>query len=140
MGSFLSSLLGGPALASTGEADSLSESRVIAFHSHNKWQLHFNSLKESNKLLVVDFAASWCGPCKFMEPTVKNMASKYTDVEFVKLDVDEVSDVAQEFGVQAMPTFLLLKQGKEVDRVVGAKPDELEKKILKHREAPKFAA
>ena len=51
-----------------------------------------------------------------------------------------LQDVAQEHKVQAMPTFLLLKQGKEVDRIVGAKKDELEKKILKHREAPKFAA
>ena len=48
--------------------------------------------------------------------------------------------MAQEFGVQGMPTFVLLKQGKEVDRVVGAKKDELEKKVEKHREKPKFAA
>lgn len=48
--------------------------------------------------------------------------------------------MSQEFKVQAMPTFLLLKQGKEVDRIVGAKKDELESKILKHREVPKFAA
>lgn len=75
-----------------------------------------------------------------MEPVVNAMSAKYTDVDFVKIDVDELSDVAQEFGVQAMPTFLLLKQGKEVERVVGGKKDELEKKILKHREAPKFAA
>lgn len=49
-------------------------------------------------------------------------------------------DVAQEFSVQAMPTFLLLKQGKEVGRVVGAKKDELERKIVQHKEVPKFAA
>nr|XP_027102044.1 thioredoxin H2-like [Coffea arabica] len=90
--------------------------------------------------MVVDFAASWCGPCKLMEPLVKDMSGKYTDIDFVKIDVDELPDVAQEHRVQAMPTFLLLKQGKEVDRIVGAKKDELEKKILKHREAPKFAA
>lgn len=51
-----------------------------------------------------------------------------------------MQDVAKEFGVQAMPTIVLLKQGKEVERVVGAKKDELERKILKNREAPKFAA
>lgn len=48
--------------------------------------------------------------------------------------------MAQQFGVQAMPTIVLLKQGKEVGRVIGAKKDELEKKILQNREAPKFAA
>ncbi|GAA0145384.1 oxidoreductase [Lithospermum erythrorhizon] len=90
--------------------------------------------------MVVDFAAAWCGPCKFMEPAINTMADKYTDVDFVKIDVDEVPDVAKEYKVEAMPTFILLKQGKEVDRVIGAKKDELERKIQNHREAPKFAA
>ncbi|CAI9109621.1 OLC1v1009472C1 [Oldenlandia corymbosa var. corymbosa] len=141
MGGILSSFFGGPAEASESAGDGSSgSSRVIAFHSTNRWQLHFNNSKQLNKLMVVDFAATWCGPCKFMEPAVNEMAAKFTDVDFIKIDVDELSDVAQEFKVQAMPTFLLLKQGKEVDRVVGAKKDELEKKIQKHREAPKFAA
>ncbi|KAK4488464.1 hypothetical protein RD792_004228 [Penstemon davidsonii] len=90
--------------------------------------------------MVVDFSATWCGPCKFIEPVFHEMSVKYSDVDFVKIDVDELADVAREFGVQAMPTFVLLKQGKEVERVTGAKKDELEQKILKHREAPKFAA
>uniref|UniRef100_A0A5B7CBE5 Putative thioredoxin H2 n=1 Tax=Davidia involucrata TaxID=16924 RepID=A0A5B7CBE5_DAVIN len=141
MGATLSSLLGGGSSTTDDSSSSSSESsRVIAFHSSNRWQLHHNASKELNKLMVVDFAASWCGPCKFMEPAIHAMAAKFTDVDFVKIDVDELSDVAQEYGVQAMPTFVLIKQGKEVDRVVGAKKDELEKKIQKHREAPKFAA
>lgn len=106
---------------------------MVSFHSANRWQLHFNSCKDSNKLLVVDFTASWCGPCKFMEPAVHAMAAKFTDVEFAKIDVDELQDVSQEFNVDAMPTFVFLKQGKEVDRVVGARKDELEKKIARHR-------
>ncbi|CDP02192.1 unnamed protein product [Coffea canephora] len=138
MGSVLSSFFGGEGAAAA--AESSEPSRVTTFHSSNRWQLHFNSSKQLNKLMVVDFAASWCGPCKLMEPLVKDMSGKYTDIDFVKIDVDELPDVAQEHKVQAMPTFLLLKQGKEVDRIVGAKKDELEKKILKHREAPKFAA
>ncbi|XP_059670276.1 thioredoxin H2 [Cornus florida] len=139
MGAILSSFLGGGASTTDGSSSS-SDSRVIAFHSSNRWQLHFNDSKESPKLIVVDFAASWCGPCKFMEPAIQAMAAKFTEVDFVKIDVDELSDVAQEFGVQAMPTFVLIKRGKEIDRVVGAKKDELEKKIEKHRELPKFAA
>ncbi|KAK4426183.1 Thioredoxin H2 [Sesamum alatum] len=141
MGGIVSSVLGGgeAAAAESTTAES-SDSRVIAFHSSHRWQLHFNSSKQLNKLIVVDFSATWCGPCKFMEPVFNNLSAKYSDVDFVKIDVDELSDVSREFGVQAMPTFLLLKQGKEVERVVGAKKDELEQKILKHREAPKFAA
>ncbi|KAL0285499.1 UNVERIFIED_CONTAM: Thioredoxin H2 [Sesamum angustifolium] len=133
-------MLNGDAAAAESNTDESSEpSRVIAFHSAQRWQLHFNSSKQLNKLMVVDFSATWC-PCKFMEPVFNNLAAKYTDVDFVKIDVDELSDVSREFGVQAMPTFLMLKQGKEVERVIGAKKDELEQKIRKHREAPKFAA
>ncbi|WVZ05814.1 hypothetical protein V8G54_019160 [Vigna mungo] len=131
MGSFVSSLFGG----SGGDETSYSEgpSRVLSFHSSARWQLHFNEVKESGQLLVVDFSASWCGPCKFIEPAIHAMAGKFTDVNFVKIDVDELSDVAGEFQVQAMPTFVLFKGGKIIDRVVGAKKDELEKKVEKHR-------
>ncbi|KAL6535007.1 hypothetical protein OROHE_013061 [Orobanche hederae] len=69
-----------------------------------------------------------------MEPFFNQLSAKYSDVNFVKIDVDDLPDVAREFGVTAMPTFVLLKQGKEVLKVIGAKKDELEKQILKHRE------
>ncbi|KAB1670334.1 hypothetical protein ERO13_D04G050400v2 [Gossypium hirsutum] len=129
MGSFFSS-------DSTPEKPSSSSepSSVLTFHSSPRWQLHFNSVKETSQLMVIDFSASWCGPCKFMEPVLNGMAAKFTEVQFVKLDVDELPDVAQEFGVQGMPTFVLLKKGKEVDRVVGAQKNDLEKKIEKHRD------
>ncbi|KAK9925137.1 hypothetical protein M0R45_033474 [Rubus argutus] len=133
MGSFLSSLLGAGASAAEDSSASSEESRVTSFHSSARWQLHFNSIKETSKLLVIDFSASWCGPCRLIEPAIHAMAAKFTDVDFAKIDVDELSDVSQEFGVQAMPTFVLLKNGKEVDRVVGAKKDELEKKVDKYR-------
>ncbi|XP_031382384.1 thioredoxin H2 isoform X2 [Punica granatum] len=124
MGSFFSSLLGG-----SGGEGSPESSHVQAFHSSARWQLHLNSLKESPKLMVIDFAATWCGPCRTIEPHIHGLADKYADVSFAKIDVDELP----EFKVQAMPTFVLMKGGKEVDRVIGAKKDELEKKIVKYR-------
>ncbi|XP_009592735.1 thioredoxin H2-like [Nicotiana tabacum] len=108
-------------------------SQVIAFHSSTKWKLHFDSLKDTNKLVVIDFTAAWCGPCKYIEPVINDFAAKYTDVEFVKIDVDELAKVAEEYGVQAMPTFVLIKKGKVIDKVVGADKDGLKKKIEKHR-------
>nr|GEX84017.1 thioredoxin H2 [Tanacetum cinerariifolium] len=108
-------------------------SRVTQFHSAEDWQSHFNESKQSTKLMVVDFSASWCGPCRMLEPFIISLANKYQDVVFVKIDVDELRDVAQQFGIEAMPTLVLLKQGKEVERIVGADKDELEKKILKHK-------
>ncbi|KAL1824558.1 hypothetical protein DCAR_0312631 [Daucus carota subsp. sativus] len=140
MGGFLSSLLGGDAATAAEYPPSTEPSRVLEFHSADRWRLHFNSAKQSPKLMVIDFSAKWCGPCKMMEPALRGMADKYPNVDFIKIDVDELSDVAREFGVQAMPTLVLMKQGKEIERIIGAKTAELESKINKHRELPKFAA
>ncbi|KAM2781796.1 hypothetical protein FF1_011538 [Malus domestica] len=85
--------------------------------------------------MVIDFTAKWCGPCRAMEPIFREYANKFTDVEFVKLDVDELSDVAVEFSVEAMPSFVFVKNGEVVDKVVGARKDELQKKIEKHRKS-----
>ncbi|XP_057949191.1 thioredoxin H2-like [Malania oleifera] len=111
----------------------ISPSPIIAFHTSAQWKAHFNACKETPKLMVIDFTATWCGPCRFMEPALKEFASKYTDVEFIKVDVDELADVARQFQIQAMPTFLLIKNGKVLDQVVGAKKDELKQKIEKNR-------
>ncbi|KAL8124470.1 thioredoxin H2 [Apium graveolens] len=140
MGGIVSGLLGGDPAAAAEYPASSEPSRVLEFHSSQRWRLHFNSAKQSPKLMVIDFSAKWCGPCKMMEPALRAMADKYPNVDFIKIDVDELSDVAQEFEVKAMPTLVLMKQGKEVERIVGAKTAELETKITKHRELPKFAA
>ncbi|XP_056847400.1 thioredoxin H2 [Raphanus sativus] len=141
MGGVLSSVLGGG--GEEAVAGNESENRVMKFSSSARWQLHFNEIKESSKLFGVltcgrkaggDFSASWCGPCRMIEPAFIAMSAKFTDVEFVKLDVDELPDVAKEFNVTGMPTFVLVKNGKE--RLKGSLEqgkDELEKKVLKHR-------
>lgn len=68
-----------------------------------------------------------------MEPILNEFAARYTDVDFVKIDVDELFNVSREFGVQAMPTFTFIKKGKGVDKVVGARKEELQRKIEQHR-------
>lgn len=107
--------------------------QLISFHTPAKWKSHFDASKETSKLMVIDFTASWCGPCGTIEPVIRDFAARYVDVvEFIKIDVDELEVVAQEYGVQAMPTFILIKKGKVVDKVVGAKKEELQKKIEKY--------
>ncbi|KAM7468576.1 hypothetical protein LguiB_016138 [Lonicera macranthoides] len=119
-----------------GSSSSSSEkAQVISFQSSDEWRTHFEASRESDKLMVIDFFASWCGPCKLMEPIVHEFAAKYTNVVFVKIDVDKLADVAREFGIKAMPTFILMKKGKQVDQLIGAKKEELQKKIEKHRGA-----
>ncbi|CAN6303160.1 unnamed protein product [Urochloa humidicola] len=124
MGSFFSTMFTPPP---AGGDDP--NSAVVAAHSKSTYDEQWEAAKSSGKLMVIDFSASWCGPCRFIEPAFKEMASRYTDVVFVKIDVDELSDVARTWKVEAMPTFVLAKGGKEVSRVVGAKKDELERKI-----------
>ncbi|KAK1267083.1 Thioredoxin H2 [Acorus gramineus] len=108
-------------------------STILTFHSKTAWKAHWETYKNSTKLMVMNFTASWCGPCRTIEPTIKALAAKFTDVVFVKIDVDELMSVSEEWKVQTMPTFVLVKKGMEVDKVVGAKKDELERKIERQR-------
>ena len=76
--------------------------------------------------VLVDFTASWCGPCKKIGPYFEELATKYTDVIFVKIDVDDLDDVAAECGISAMPTFQLYSNGVKVQELTGADKDKLE--------------
>ncbi|CAA2998024.1 thioredoxin H-type 1 [Olea europaea subsp. europaea] len=108
------------------------EGQVIGCHSVDQWKENFNKGIETKKLVVIDFTASWCGPCRVISPIFAEIAKKTPHVIFLKVDVDELRDVAEEFNVEAMPTFLFLKDGKEVDRVVGARKENLQDAITKH--------
>ncbi|XP_078180945.1 thioredoxin H2-2-like [Carex rostrata] len=122
MGSFMSSAYATP-------EESGSESNVIAVHSKDRFDEQFQAHKNSNKALVIDFTATWCGPCRMIGPIFNSLSTKFSQAIFVKVDVDELPEVSREWQVQAMPTFVIVKDGKEVTRIVGAKKDELERKI-----------
>jgi thioredoxin 1 len=83
-------------------------------------------------LVVLDFFATWCGPCKVIAPKVSKFSDDYPQAKFFKVDVDEAVDVAQELGIRAMPTFLLFKNGKKVSEIVGANERALEAAIQMH--------
>ncbi|KAL3636299.1 hypothetical protein CASFOL_020846 [Castilleja foliolosa] len=123
----------GSNVSSVYEKASTRKARVTAFHSSSKWNFFFEASKQTSKLIVIDFTATWCGPCQTIQPTIEEYSEIYTDVDFVKIDVDELESVAKEFGVQTMPTFILIKKGKQVDKIVGAKKEELKMKIEQHR-------
>ncbi|KAM0717598.1 hypothetical protein Q7P37_007450 [Cladosporium fusiforme] len=92
----------------------------------------FDAALGNSGLMVVDFFATWCGPCKVIAPQVVKMSDNYKDTRFFKIDVDEVPEVAQQESVRAMPTFLLYKNGEKVSEVVGANPTALEAAIKQH--------
>ena len=80
---------------------------------------------------LIDFYAEWCGPCKIMEPIFEELAKDYQGkIEFKRIDVEAEQEFAGKFGVQSIPTFVLLNDGKEVDRKIGAMPKEVVKKWL----------
>lgn len=80
----------------------------------------FDSAINVDKLVVVDFFATWCGPCKMIAPMLEKFAAEYAQADFYKVDVDQLPAVAQKMEVSAMPTLLFFKNGKQVGKVVGA--------------------
>jgi thioredoxin 1 len=92
---------------------------------------NFDQTTKSYPLLVVDCWAAWCAPCRAMAPIVDELAKEYTGkVVFGKLNVDENPETTNKFGIMAIPTLLVMKDGKEVDRVIGLVPkNQLEAKV-----------
>ena len=83
----------------------------------------FPALVQDDKLLVVDFFATWCGPCKKLSPTLDEVSEEFGDrVNIVKVDVDESEDLAMTYGMRSVPTVLFFKKGQQVDKFVGALP------------------
>ncbi|ONK75739.1 uncharacterized protein A4U43_C03F20030 [Asparagus officinalis] len=106
---------------------------VIACHTVEEWSQQFEQAKQSKNLVVVYFTATWCGPCRMMGPIYAELAKKYAGVVFLKVDVDELEGVAKEWEVEAMPTFVYLKEGNVLDKLVGANKDALPAKIEMHK-------
>ena len=77
---------------------------------------------QSTKPVLLDFWASWCGPCRMLSPVVDEVAEERTDVKAGKVNVDEQPELAGQFGVMSIPTLLVFEQGKLVRQAVGARP------------------
>jgi thioredoxin 2 len=97
----------------------------------------FTAETTASVTVVVDFWAAWCGPCRMISPVLEDLAKRHAGhVKVVKVDVDANPGLATRFGAQSIPLLVVIRQGKEVDRVVGALP----RAALEQRLGPALAA
>ncbi|KAJ6849317.1 TPR repeat-containing thioredoxin TDX isoform X1 [Iris pallida] len=121
-----------PELKDPESLAALQDGSVLGIHSSSELETKLRAASRLSRLAILYFTATWCGPCRAMAPLYKSLAEKHRRVVFLKADIDEAGDVAQQWNVNSVPTFFFLKNGKEVDKVVGADKNALERKIAQH--------
>lgn len=85
---------------------------------------NFEQIKNSEKPVLLDFYADWCGPCRMVSPIVDEIAEERGDIKVCKINVDEQPELAGSFGVMSIPTLVVMKDGKVLNRAVGAMPKQ----------------
>jgi thioredoxin 1 len=95
---------------------------------------NFDIEKSKYSLLVVDFWAAWCGPCKMISPIIEQLSEQYAGkIVFGKVNVDENPYISQRFGIQSIPTLMIVKEGQVIDVMIGALPKgQIENRIEQH--------
>ncbi|KDR16041.1 thioredoxin-2-like [Zootermopsis nevadensis] len=98
------------------------------------WKEFDTKIKEAgDALVVIDFFAKWCGPCKVIGPKIEELATENPGVVFLKVDVDECEDLASHYEISAMPTFVFVKNQEKLDAFSGANADTLKEYITKYK-------
>ncbi|PON60713.1 DnaJ-like [Trema orientale] len=110
----------------------LKDGEVIGIHSVGELETKLNAASKTSRLTILYFTATWCGPCRIISPLYVNLAGKYPKVVFLKVDIDEARDVAARWNISSVPTFFFIRNGKEIDKVVGADKNALESKIAQY--------
>ena len=91
----------------------------------------FNQLLSNEKLVVADYTATWCGPCRVVAPLIDQLASEYSDrATVIKIDIDENKDMAKKYGIRSIPAVLVFRDGEVVESLFGSKPYETYSNIL----------
>ena len=106
------------------------EESVVEIQDEEEWYDQIDEANRTNKLVVVEFTATWCGPSRFIAPVFADLASKFPDVVFLKVDIDKMGPLSEGFGVTGAPEFYFMRGGEVTGRVNGAKVEELKTKLM----------
>ncbi|XP_052173866.1 thioredoxin H-type [Diospyros lotus] len=93
------------------------------------WDEKLSEARREGKIVVANFSASWCGPCRVIAPLYCELSESYPSLMFLTVDVDELTDFSTSWDIKATPTFFFLRDGQQIDKLVGANKPELQKKI-----------
>lgn len=104
----------------------------MAIHSSAELETKLKAASKTSRLAILYFTATWCGPCRYISPVFTSLSGKYPKVVFLKVDIDDAQDVAVSWNISSVPTFFFIKNGKEIDKVVGVDKSALEKKIAQY--------
>ncbi|KAL6178254.1 hypothetical protein ACLB2K_049773 [Fragaria x ananassa] len=110
----------------------LKDGQVIAIHAASELESKLNAASKTSRLAILYFTATWCGPCRMISPIYTSLAEKYPKVVFTKIDIDAARDVAASWNISSVPAFFFVRNGKEIDKVVGADKAALEKKVAQY--------
>src|SRR3989344_6405696 len=90
----------------------------------------FSQINREEKLVIVDYSADWCAPCKVLEPVFKQLSQEITKAKFYKVDVEKESDLTKKFDIMSVPTIIIFKKGKEIVRINGFPGKEKLKDVI----------
>nr|AAN63622.1 thioredoxin [Triticum aestivum] len=93
------------------------------------WDQKIEEANKDGKIVVANLSASWCGPCRVIAPVYAEMSKTYPQLMFLTIDVDDLMDFSSTWDIRATPTFFFLKNGQQIEKLVGANKPELEKKV-----------